>query len=165
MKNEILLEYNLNEEMWRRFFDAHYQHQSFFRGRYVYGAILVTIGVLMLGAGTANPLVGAAFLLSGLYCVLSKQLFVLKSMATARKGPLFEGRVTVRLSREGMSVTSGSMHSERAWEDFRGYRLVPAGIMLYTDQNAFFFIPREALTEATEDILQRFLDYSELKRL
>ena len=37
--------------------------------------------------------------------------------------------------------------------------------MLYTDQNAFFFIPREALTEATEDILQRFLDYSELKRL
>ncbi len=165
MKNEIVLEYNLSEEMWRRFFDSHYQHQPFFRRRYIYGAVLVAIGALMIGAGATHPLVGAAFLLSGLYCVLSKHLFVVKSMPSARKGPLFEGRVTVRLTKEGMSVTAGAMHSARAWKDFRGYRLVPAGIMFYTDQNAFFFIPQEALTDATADILQRFLAYSELKRL
>ncbi|MDO3376884.1 YcxB family protein [Geoalkalibacter halelectricus] len=164
-ENAIVLEFDLTEVLWRRFFQAHYAHQTFFRLRFVYGALLVVIGAFMLGAAAANNWVGTAFLISGLYCVLSRQLFILKSMASAHKGPLFEGRVQARLTRAGLTVTAGGQHSERAWKDFHGYRSVEPGLMLYTDQNAFFFIPREALTPATDGILQQFLRHSEVRRL
>ncbi|KIH76494.1 hypothetical protein SAMN05660860_01598 [Geoalkalibacter ferrihydriticus] len=163
-ENAIVLEYNLTEEMWRRFFYAHYQHQAFFRMRFIYGAILSAIGAFMVGVPAANNWIGAAFLASGLYCVLSKHLFLLKSMASARKGPLFEGRIQVRLTNDAMSVRAGTQHSERGWKDFHGYRIVEPGFMLYTDRNAFFFVPQEALTDATASILQRFLDHSGIKK-
>lgn len=165
MKDSMLLEYNLNEELWRRFFEAHYRRQGFFRWRYFYGVLLVVIGAYMLGGAFANKLVGAGFVASGLYCVLSKQLFIIKSLASARKGPLFTARIAVELSAEGVKVTSGSQRSERPWNAFRGYCLVAPGVMLYLDQNAFFFIPKEALTETTAGLLQRCLEQSGLKQL
>lgn len=165
MKSHIDLEYNLNEELWRRFFEAHYRRQSFFRWRYLYGVLLVVIGAYMLGGVFANKLVGLAFVASGLYCVLSKQLFILKSLSSARKGPLFAARIAVRLSSEGVAVTAGPQRSERPWNAFRGYCLVSPGIMLYLDQNAFFFIPKEALTETTAALLQRCLDQSGLQQV
>jgi YcxB-like protein len=165
LKDAIRLEYNLNEELWRRFFQAHYQKQVFFRLRHLYGALLVLAGTYLIGGPAANPWLGAAFLVSGLYCVLSQHLFIARSLATARKGPLFAARLTVDLSRDGVVVTAASQRSERPWSAFRGYRQVPPGIMLYLDRNAFFFIPREALTGTTAALLQRCLEQSGLRRL
>lgn len=165
LKNSIRIEYVLSEELWRRFFAAHYQRQSFFSLRYLYGVLLVVVGAYMLGGPFANKWVGAAFVASGLYCVLSKQLFILRSLAAARKGPMFSARVAVCLSPEGVEVSAGAERSERPWSAFRGYCLVSPGFMLYLGQNAFFFIPQEALTGTTAALLQRCLDQSGLKRL
>lgn len=165
MKETILIEYTLNEELWRQFFTAHYQRQGFFRLRYLYGVVLLVAGAYLIGGPPASPWLGAAFLASGLYALASKQLFILKSLAGARKGPLFCARLAVSLGPEGVVVRAGQHRSERPWNAFRGYCQVPPGIMLYLDQNAFFFIPQEALTETTAGLLQRCFEQSGLQRL
>ncbi|MHB1397990.1 MAG: YcxB family protein [Trichloromonadaceae bacterium] len=165
MKETILIEYTLNEELWRQFFTAHYQRQGFFRLRYLYGLLLLICGAYLIGGPPASPWLGAAFLVSGLYAIASKQLFILKSLSSARKGPLFSARLAVSLGPEGVVVSAGQHRSERPWNAFRGYCLVPPGIMLYLDQNAFFFIPEEALTETTAALLQRCFEQGGLQRL
>ena len=165
LKETILIEYTLNEELWRQFFTAHYQRQGFFRLRYLYGVVLLVGGAYLIGGPPASPWLGAAFLASGLYALASKQLFILKSLAGARKGPLFCARLAVSLGPEGVVVRAGQHRSERPWNAFRGYCQVPPGIMLYLDQNAFFFIPQEALTETTAGLLQRCFEQSGLQRL
>lgn len=165
MKETIQLEYTLNEELWRQFFTAHYQQQRFFRMRYFYGVLLLISGAYLIGGPPASPWVGAGFLASGLYAIISKQLFILKSLATARKGPLFSARLAVSLGPEGVVVSAGQHRSERPWNAFRGYCLVPPGIMLYLDQNAFFFIPQEALTASTAALLERCFEQGGLQRL
>ncbi len=165
MKDTILIEYTLNEENWRQFFTAHYQRQTSLRLRYVYGLVLLVSGAYLAGGPPDSPWLGAAFVATGLYAVLSKQLLVLKSMAAVRRGPMFGARMAVSFNPQGLKARSGKQTSERPWNAFRGYCLVKPGVMLYLDQTNFFFIPREALTEATAAILQRFLEQAGLKRL
>lgn len=165
MKDTIQLEYTLNEELWRQFFAAHYQRQGFFRLRYLYGLVLLLAGAYLIGGPPNNPWVGGGFLATGLYCILSKQLMILKSLSAARKGPLFTARLAVSIGPQGLVVQAGKHRSERPWNGVRGYCVVAPGIMLYLDKNAFFFIPQQALTASTAGLLQRCFEQCGLQRL
>lgn len=165
MKDPIQLEYTLNEELWRQFFAAHYQRQGFFRLRYGYGLLLLLAGAYLAGGPPAKPWLGGGFVLSGLYCILSMQLLILKSLSAARKGPLFSARLAVSIGPQGLVVQAGKHRSERPWTAVRGYCLVAPGIMLYLDKNAFFFIPKQALNATTAGLLQRCFEQCGLQRL
>ena len=165
MKDPIQLEYTLNEELWRQFFAAHHQRQGFFRLRYGYGLLLLLAGAYLAGGPPAKPWLGGGFVLSGLYCILSMQLLILKSLSAARKGPLFSARLAVSIGPQGLVVQAGRHRSERPWNAVRGYCLVAPGIMIYLDKNAFFFIPKQALNATTAGLLQRCFEQCGLQKL
>jgi hypothetical protein len=64
-----------------------------------------------------------------------------------------------------MLVEGDDFRYRNAWNDFVGYRKVKPGFMFYIDKNAFFFIPRSALSESEERDIQTIIQAAGLKRL
>jgi hypothetical protein len=104
-----------------------------------------------------STIIAALLLLSGFYGVLSKPIFLLKSIAAARKHPFFGKEITVVMTAEGIAVRSGNSGYLQAWKNFTRYRKVDPGYMLYLDRNAFFFIPLSSCSEEDERNIDSFL--------
>ncbi len=156
METPLILTFRLTEDLWRRFYDAHYAGDHSLKIRYAWGAACIIIGAFGL-AGLFNRLIAVLLLLTGFYAVLSRQIFVMKSVAAARKHPYFGKEISVRIDREGVAVRSEDAAYRLSWCEFTGYRKVAPGFMLYLGKN-FFFIPRAALSGEEEGRLQRLLD-------
>ncbi len=155
MKGPLVLNYRLDEELWRRFYEAHYQADPSLKVRYGWGIACIVIGALGF-AGAYHPLVAALLLLTGLYGVLSRQLFMVKSVAAARKHPYFGQEITVLVSTDGVAVRSADAAYRQDWNQFTGWRKVAPGTILYMGRN-FFFIPKSALDAGEEARLEELL--------
>lgn len=162
-ENPVTLTYVLTEELWRRFYEAHYAADPSLKTRYLWGALCIIIGALGLGGLYDSKAVAALLLLTGFYAVLSRPIFLLKSMATARKHPFFEKEITVVMTAEGISVRSGNTGYLQTWKNFTGYRKAGPGYLLYMEKKAFFFVPLSALSLEDEKRLDLLLS-SHLKQ-
>jgi hypothetical protein len=154
-ENSVTVSYHLTEDLWRQFYEAHYAADPSLKMRYFWGALCITIGAFVLVFG--SKIVAVLLFLTGFYSVLSRQIFLVKSVAAARKHPFFGKEITAVLTTEGLAVRSGKTGYLQAWENFKGYRNVEAGYMLYLDKNAFFFIPKSACSVEDEKRIDRFL--------
>ena len=52
MSDFLKLHYTLSEEIWRKFFEAHYARDHSLQLRYWFGALMILVGAMGLGAGT-----------------------------------------------------------------------------------------------------------------
>lgn len=144
MRDPVTLTYLLTEELWRRFYEAHYAADPALKTRYLWGALCIVIGALGLGGLYDSKIVAVLLLLTGFYAVLSRPLFLVRSMAAARKHPFFGKEITVVMTAEGIAVRSGNTGYLQAWKNFIGYRKADPGYLLYMDKKSFFFIPQTA---------------------
>lgn len=155
--HSVTLTYVLTEDLWRRFYQAHYAQDPSLKGRYLLGALCIIIGALGFGGFYDRPTVAVLLLLTGFYAVLSRQIFLIKSVAAARRHPFFGKPITVVITPQGLAVRSGDAGYLQSWKNFTRYRKVGAGYMLYLDRNAFFFIPSSACSDEEEGRIERFL--------
>ncbi len=156
-KDSVTVTYRLTEDLWRRFYEAHYAADPKLKTRYFWGALCIVIGALGFGGVYRSPVVAGLLLLTGFYAVLSRQIFLVKSVAAARKHPFFGQQITVTLSEEGVDVRSGKTGYAQPWQNFTGYRKVEPGYMLYLDKNAFFFIPASACSVTDANRIDRLV--------
>jgi len=165
MPETILLQYQLTRELWRRFFEAHYGCDRSLKLRYLWGVTCIVIGCFGFGGLYDSKLIAALLLGTGFFGVLSKQLLIIKSLRSACRHPFFGQELTVAASPAEISVRSGTSGYAQPWRNFVGYRRLNAGFLLYHDQNAFFFIPGEAITAGNARRLEEILTAAEVPKL
>ncbi len=153
----VTITYPLTEDLWRRFYEAHYAADPALKTRYFWGALCIVIGALGFGGLYESRIVAGLLLLTGFYAVLSRQIFLVKSVAAARRHPFFGKEITVTLSDEGVAVRSGASGYMQAWQNFAGWRRTKPGYILYLDRNAFFFIPKSACSPEDEKRIDLFM--------
>jgi hypothetical protein len=164
MNNSITLTYRLTEDLWRQFYEAHYSADRGLKVRYAWGAFCILVGALGVGGLYDNSLAAALLLLTGFWGVLSRPLFVLKSVAAARRHPYFNKELTVELNGEEIAVRSGANSYQQEWREFSSYRQVAVGFIFYFKNGSFFFIPAAACSPVVENRIQRLLDQAKLER-
>jgi hypothetical protein len=164
MPHSITLTYRLSEELWRQFYQAHYDADPSLRMRYLWGALCILLGAIGLGGLFDNRIVAILLLLTGFYGVLSRPLLVLKSVAAARRHPYFGKGLTVQLAAEGITVRSSDAIYQQGWSEFSSYRKVEAGFMFYFKNGSFFFIPAAAGSPAIDSRIERMVAEAGLPR-
>jgi hypothetical protein len=164
MNHSITLSYRLAEDLWRQFYEAHYAADPSLKMRYLWGGLCIVLGALGLGGLFDSNILAILLLLTGFYGVLSRPLFVLKSVAAARRHPYFGKELTVQLATDGITVRSSDAIYQQGWNEFSSYRKVEAGFMFYFKNNSFFFIPAAACPPEIESRIQRLLDQVGLKQ-
>jgi hypothetical protein len=157
MTENMTIRYQLTSELWRSFFEAHYSSQRSLRLRYLWGVVCIVIGCLGFAGYYASALLAALLLATGFFAVLSKPLLVGKSLRSAGRHPFFGKELVVTAGPAALAVRSGSAGYSQPWNNFRGYRRLRPGFLLYHDRNAFFFIPSAALTAVQAERLESFL--------
>jgi hypothetical protein len=164
MNQSITLSYQLTEDLWRQFYEAHYAADPALKMRYLWGALCIVLGALGLGGLFDSRIVATLLLLTGFYGVLSRSLFVLKSIASARRHPYFGKVLTVQLAADGITVRSSDAIYQQEWNEFSSYRKVDAGFMFYFKSGSFFFIPAAVCPPAIDHRIERLLDQVKLER-
>lgn len=165
MTESITLHYELTEKIWRRFYEAHYAADHHLKIRFYFGAAMVAIGSIGLGGLFPNKLVSLATLLFGLYCVLSRQVFIIRSLRSVKGNPELLGDMSIEVTEMGISGQGPGSKFKQPWTGIIGYRRAKPGFMFYLQKNLFFFIPQEALSPDTEKQLQTIIESSQLKLL
>lgn len=165
MKDPLALRYRLTEELWRQFYAAHYDGDHALKVRYAWGAACIAIGAFGLGGLFESRVVALALLLTGFYGVLSKQIFLIRSVNSARKNPRFRKEISVVVTEEGIDVETGGQGYRHAWSDFTGYRKAEVGYMLYLGPASFFFIPNSAIPPGGERRIERCIATARLERI
>lgn len=165
MSDRFSIRYRLTEDLWRRFYEAHYAADRGLKIRYIWGGACILIGSISLALNSGNPLIPGALLATGFYGVLSRSIFVLRSVARARRHPFFGQELLVEVSPDGIEVRSGQAGYDQPWQNFVAYRRTDAGFLLYHDRTAFFFVPGEALTPQEERFLLELLARAKVPQL
>ncbi len=154
---EITLTYRLTLDLWRQFYTAHYAADHALKIRYVWGAACIIIGSFGIGGLFESKAVAVLLLLTGFYGVLSKPLFVNRSVCKASRHPFVDQEVTVTLSAEELAVRSDRSGYRQPWSNFAGYRRVGPGFIFYMERQAFFFIPAAVVDAESEKRLMHIL--------
>lgn len=154
---DITLTYRLTLDLWRQFYTAHYAADRTLKIRYLWGIVCIVIGSSGLGGLFESQVVAVLLLLTGFYGVLSRPLFVNKSVGKASRHPFVDQIVTVTLSAEELMVRSESSGYRQPWSNFVGYRRVGPGVILYMERQSFFFVPAAALDAESEAALVQIL--------
>lgn len=165
MSNTLILEYKLTKELWRQFFEAHYDCDQSLKMRYLWGVACVIIGCFGFGGFYESRVIAALLLATGFFGVLSKQLLVMKSLRGACHHPFLGKELTVTFTPQDLLVSSGSAGYDQPWSNFVGYRQLKPGFLLYHDQNAFFFIPTAAVSAHHVDRIIKVLETAEVRQL
>ncbi len=165
MPDTIILNYQLTENLWRQFFDAHYGCDRSLKLRYLWGAVCIIIGTSWFGGYYESKLFAALLLATGFFGVLSKHLLIYKSLRTASRHPFFNKELTVSVSPAEISVRSENSGYSQPWDNFVGYRKMDPGFLLYHDQNAFFFIPTAVMTAGHANRIVQILEAAEVPNL
>jgi hypothetical protein len=164
MNHSITLSYRLAEDLWRQFYEAHYAADPSLKMRYLWGGLCIILGALGLGGLFDSNILATLLLLTGFYGVLSRPLFVLKSVAAARRHPYFGKELTVQLATDGITVRSSDAIYQQQWQEFNSYRKVDAGFMFYFKNGTFFFIPATAYSPANDSRIEGLLAEVGLER-
>ena len=165
MPDTFTVNYRLTRDLWRLFFEAHYNRDRSLKLRHLWGATCIVIACLGFGGFYESKLVAGLLMATGFFGVLSKQILILKSLRTASRHPFFDKELTVTVSTEELSVRSGNSGYSQPWQNFVGYRKAEAGFLLYHDGNAFFFIPSAALTTGYANQITRILEAAKVPPL
>lgn len=162
MADGLYLNYLLSEETWRSFYEVHYRRDSSLKIRFAYGVVLVALGACGLGGLIENQLLAGALLVTGLFCVLSRQILVLKSVAQSRRHPSFNQRIGVVVNELGIVVEGRDFSYPHAWSDFSECVKTRPGYLFYLDKQSFFFIPQASLTSDDNRRLRQLIEQSGL---
>jgi hypothetical protein len=165
MPDAIILHYRLTRDLWRRFFEAHYSCDRSLKLRYLWGVTCIVIASLGFGGFYPSRLIAGLLMATGFFGVLSKPLLVMRSLRKACRHPYFGRELTVAVSTQELSVRSDSAGYTQPWRNFVGYRRLDPGFLLYHDQNAFFFIPAEAMTAGYATRMERILEAAGVQKL
>jgi hypothetical protein len=165
MTETIILNYQLTEDLWRRFFEAHYSCDRSLKLRHLWGVTCIVIGALGFGGFYESRVIATLLLATGFFGVLSKQLLVIRSLRTACRHPFFGKELTVAVSPVEISVRSGTAGYSQPWNNFVGYRRLDPGFLLYHDRNAFFFIPSSAMTAGQAKRVVQILEAASVPKL
>ncbi len=157
MTDTIILEYRLTKDLWRSFYEAHYAADKSLKWRYVWGVICIVIACSGFGGLYDSELVAGLLLATGFYGVLSKPIFLTRSMRSVEKHPFFGEELLVTISIEEIAVRSGQVGYSQPWSSFIGYRKVKPGYMFYLSRTAFFFVPMVAMTNEDRAWLEEVL--------
>lgn len=165
MPDSIVVNYQLTKELWRQFFEAHYDSDQSLKMRYLWGVTCIIIGCFGFGGFYESRVVAVLLLATGFFGVLSKQLLIMKSLRGACQHPFFGKDLTVTMTSQEISVRSGNAGYDQPWSNFSGYRHLKPGFLLYHDQNAFFFIPASVVPEDRASHVTQILDAAEVRQL
>lgn len=165
MPDNLLITFRLSKELWRSFYEAHYAADHALKMRYLWGVVCIVIGSSGLGGLYESKLVAGLLLATGFYAVLSKSIFVIRSVRSAGRHPFCGEELTVAISRDGIAVRSGKAGYSQPWSNFTSYREVAPGFIFYLDRSAFFFVPATALSADNRAQLQQILQQVELPAL
>lgn len=134
-------------EMWQAFYSAHYAADHQLKIRFWYGFACLALGAFGLGGLFAAKLPALFLLAFGLYCVLSRQILLLRSLRKIRANPQALRPVTYRCDANGLEASGAAGTTTKLWSDFSGYRLAPPGLLLYRPDGSFLFLPRSGCDE------------------
>ncbi len=146
MSQKINIQYDLNEKIWRIFYNAYYSSDKRFKLRFFYGTVCWIIGVCGLLGLFDNQLVAFGMIAFGLYCVFAKQYLVNKALKKIKGKPHFPGKINYSIDADKIAGIEQDKEFEFYWDTFYGYRDATPGLMLYLKEASFFFIPNEAMT-------------------
>lgn len=146
MSKPILATFELSEDLWRAFFEAHYRRDRNLKWRALWGGCCVVIGSMGFGGFYHNPYIAGLLLATGFFGVLSRPLLVLRSVRKALRHPFCGQELTVRIDGDEIAVRSGDAGYVQHLSDFAGYRMLEPGLALYHNPHSFFFIPSTALS-------------------
>ncbi len=158
MSDPVFVKFQLTRELWRQFYQAHYSADHSLKVRYLWGATCIIIGSFGLGGLLESKLVAVLLLVTGFYGVLSKQIFVVKSVKSACKHPFYNKELMVAISAGEIAVRSEGSGYSQPWDNFIGYRKLKPGFAFYHDRRSFFFLPGTAMTEEKEARLMQILE-------
>ena len=154
MSQQIHIDYDLSEKIWRTFYNAYYASDKRFKLRFFYGTVTWVVGVCGLLGLFDNQLIAFGMIAFGLYCVFAKQYLVNKAVKKIKARPHFPGKIDYTIDQDKIAGIEQGQEFEFNWETFYGYRDAAPGLMLYLKEASFFFIPKEAISiEDKQDII------------
>ncbi len=165
MRESIIFNYPLTKELWREFFEAHYDSDRTLKMRYLWGATCVVIGSFGFGGFYDSKVLAVLLLITGFFGVLSKHVLIYKSLKGACCHPFFGEDLTVTITQQELTVRSGHSGYSQPWDNFVGYRHLKPGFLLYHDQNAFFFIPSSIVSANNMEFMVQILKKNKVPML
>ena len=154
MSQQIHIDYDLSEKIWRTFYNAYYASDKRFKLRFFYGTVTWIVGACGLLGLFDNQLIAFGMIAFGLYCVFAKQYLVNKAVKKIKAKPHFPGKIDYSIDQDKIAGIEQGQEFEFNWESFYGYRDATPGLMLYLKEASFFFIPKEAISiEDKQDII------------
>ena len=154
MSQQINIQYDLSEKIWRTFYNAYYVSDKRFKLRFFYGTVTWIIGVCGLLGLFDNQLIAFGMIAFGLYCVFAKQYLVNKAIKKIKAKPYFPGKIDYCIDQDKIAGIEQGQDFEFNWETFYGYRDAVPGLLLYLKEASFFFIPNEAISiENKQDVV------------
>lgn len=154
MSQQINIQYDLSEKIWRTFYNAYYVADKRFKLRFFYGTVTWIIGVCGLLGLFDNQLIAFGMIAFGLYCVFAKQYLVNKAVKKIKAKPSFPGKINYSIDQNKIAGIEQGQEFEFDWETFYGYREAAPGLLLYLKEASFFFIPNEAISvEDKQDVI------------
>ena len=145
MNQQIIIQYDLSEKIWRTFYNAYYASDKRFKLRFFYGTVTWIVGVCGLLGLFDNQLIAFGMIAFGLYCVFAKQYLVNKAVKKIKAKPHFPGKIDYTIDQDKIAGIEQGQEFEFKWETFYGYRDAAPGLMLYLKEASFFFIPNESI--------------------
>ena len=165
MSQQINIQYDLSEKIWRTFYNAYYSSDKRFKLRFFYGTITWIVGACGLLGLFDNQLIALGMIAFGLYCVFAKQYLVNKAVKKIKAKPHFPGKIDYSIDQDKIAGVEQGKEFEFNWEMFFGYREAAPGLMLYLKEASFFFIPDEAISIDDKQDIINFLKLNKVQDL
>ncbi|MDX2495858.1 MAG: YcxB family protein [Desulfuromusa sp.] len=165
MSQQINIQYDLSEKIWRTFYNAYYASDKRFKLRFIYGTGSWIIGVCGLLGLFDNKLIAFGMIAFGLYCVFAKQYLVNKAVKKIKVKPQFPGKIDYCIDQDKIAGIEQEKEFEFSWETFYGYRDAVPGLLLYLKEASFFFIPNEAISAEDKQEIINILRLNKVKDL
>ena len=157
MSQQINIQYDLSEKIWRTFYNAYYSSDKRFKLRFFYGTVTWIVGACGLLGLFYNQLIALGMIAFGLYCVFAKQYLINKAVKKIKAKPHFPGKIDYSIDQDKIAGIEQGKGFEFHWETFYGYRDAAPGLMLYLKEASFFFIPNEAIAAEDKQEIINFL--------
>lgn len=165
MSQQINIQYDLSEKIWRTFYNTYYSSDKRFKLRFFYGTLTWIVGACGLLGLFDNQLIAFGMIAFGLYCVFAKQYLLNKAVKKIKAKPHFPGKINYSIDQDKIAGIEQEQGFEFNWETFYGYRDAAPGLMLYLKEASFFFIPNEAITAEDKQEVINFLKLNKVQDL
>ncbi|SDZ90559.1 hypothetical protein SAMN05660420_00674 [Desulfuromusa kysingii] len=169
MSQKINVHYELNEALWRKFYDVYYAADKKFKLRFIYGTCSWILGVCGLLGFFENNILALGMIAFGLYCVFAKRYLVNRAVKKAvKKGhnnPQTSGEVDYTIDTEKITGVEQGLDFEFRWDSFYGYRDAAPGLLLYLKKATVLFIPDETISVTEKHEIVNILTQNKVQNL